>query len=190
MTDEGIYAISLVLMFPFMARERFCYLLVAFHVADLVKTTFKNTFHEPRPVFVWSDMSPHTCATSFGLPSGHSAESANFVLVLLLDQFKASRWSRATYPELNSKTSSNSPYTLAALLLLLFTYWPMVVYDRIVLGKHTLNQVLLGSQIGFWCACFSHFCLRDFVYCHVTKIINGEARITKERAMRYILTAT
>ena len=176
-------------MFPFMARERFCYFLVAFHVADFVKTTFKNSFHEPRPVFMWSDMSPHTCAMTFGLPSGHSAESANFVLVLLLDQFKPSRWSKSTYPELNSRTSSNSPYALAALLLLVFTYWPMVVYDRIVLGKHTLNQVLLGSQIGFWCACFSHFCLRDFVYCHVTKIINGETRLTKDRALKYTLNA-
>lgn len=75
------------------------------------------------------------------------------------------------------------------MLLLVFTYWPMVVYDRIVLGKHTLNQVLLGSQIGFWCACFSHFCLRDFVYCHVTKIINGETRLAKEKALKYTLNA-
>ena len=188
-TDEGIYAISLVLMFPFIAKERFWYLLIAFHVADFVKTTFKFTLHEPRPVFVWSDMSEVTCATSFGLPSGHSTESANFVLVLLLDQFKPSRWSRSAYPEMNSKTSSNSPYAFAAMLLLFFTYWPMVVYDRIVLGKHTLNQVLLGSQIGFWCACFSHFCLRDFIYSHVTEITNGEARLTKEKAIKYTLTA-
>ena len=75
------------------------------------------------------------------------------------------------------------------MLLLCFTYWPMVVYDRIVLGKHTLNQVLLGSQIGFWCACFSHFCLRDFIYSHVTEIINGEARLTKEKAIKYTITA-
>ena len=138
-TDEGIYAITLVLMFPFIAKERFWYLLIAFHVADFVKTTLKFTYHEPRPVFVWPDMPAVTCGTTFGLPSGHSTESANFVLVLLLDQFKASRWSRSTYPELNSKNTSNAPYTLAAMLLLFFTYWPMVVFDRIVLGKHTLN---------------------------------------------------
>ena len=88
---------------------------------------------------------PVGCTASFGLPSGHSTESANFVLVLLLDQFMPSKWSKITYPDLNSNTMANAPYAFAALILLFLTYWPLVIYDRIVLGKHTLNQVVLGS---------------------------------------------
>ena len=188
-TDEGIYTISLLLMLPFLSRERFWYLFIAFHVAEFVKCILKLTYHEPRPTWIWTDILPVGCSASFGLPSGHSTESANFVLVLLLDQFRASKWSRLTYPDLNTKTISNAPLAFAAMLLLFFTYWPLVVYDRILLGKHTLNQVFLGSQIGFWCACFSHFCLRDSIFRHITTISNGKMRITSDEAYKYARTA-
>ena len=135
-----------MVLLPYLSRERFWYLFIALHISEFAKCVLKMAFHEPRPTFVWADILPIGCAhASFGLPSGHSTESANFVLVLLLDQFKPSKWSKIAYPDLNSKTIATSPYAFAAIILLFFTYWPLVIYDRIVLGKHTLNQVFVGS---------------------------------------------
>ena len=114
-------------------------------MATFLNSVFKLAFHEPRPTWVWTDVSPLGCAGAFGLPSGHSCESSNFVFILLLDQFAASKWSREAYPSLNTKTPTNSPMIFVVMLLFAFTYWPLVVFDRVVLGKHTLNQVLLGS---------------------------------------------
>jgi len=50
------------------------------------------------------------------------------------------------------------------------TFWLLSLLDRIFLGKHTLNQVVLGSQLGIWCAFFSHFVLRDSIFSHFTRI--------------------
>ena len=75
------------------------------------------------------------------------------------------------------------------LIALFFTYWPLVVFDRIVLGKHTLNQALTGSLVGFWCACFTHYCLRDAIFYHVNKIANAKLRITTDEAYKYTKTS-
>ena len=40
------------------------------------------------------------------------------------------------------------------------------------LGKHTLNEGLLGTLIGTWTGCFSHFVLRDSTFNVVSKIAN------------------
>lgn len=172
-----------------MSMERFWYLLVAFQTTEFAKSVLKLSFHEPRPTWMWPDVLPIGCSSSFGLPSGHCSESANFVLILLLDQFKPSNWSRANHPNLNSKTVTNSPYAFAAVIALFFTYWPLVVFDRVVLGKHTLNQALTGSLVGFWCALFAHFCLRDSIFYHVNKLTNGKMRITADEAFKYTKTA-
>ena len=45
-----------------------------------------------------------------------------------------------------------------------------MVFDRLFLGKHTLNQVFLGSQLGFLTALFLHFCVRDILFNHIHTI--------------------
>ena len=60
-------------------------------------------------------------------------------------------------------------------------FWPLTVFDRVKLGKHALNQVLMGSLFGIWCACFNHFVLRDFVYNHVNWIhTKGASELTSK----------
>jgi len=103
--------------------------------------------------------------------------------------FKPSNWSRISHPNLNGKTVTNSPYAFAAVLVMFFTYWPLVVFDRVVLGKHTMNQAVTGSLVGFWCAAFAHFCLRDMIFFHVNKLTNGKMQITYAEAIKYARTA-
>ena len=188
-SGEGVYACTILMLLPFMSMERFWYLLIAFQTTEFAKSVLKLSFHEPRPTWVWDDVLPIGCSASFGLPSGHCSEAANFVLVILLDMFKPSNWSRANHPTLNTKTISNSPYAFAAVLMVFFTYWPLVVFDRVVLGKHTMNQAVTGSLVGFWCAAFAHFCLRDAIFFHVNKIANGKMQITYDQAAKYARAA-
>ena len=187
----GIYVPAILLLLPFISTGRFWYLMIAFQMIEYANSCiFKILYHEPRPTWVFPDVLPVGCSMSFGLPSGHSAESSSFVLVLLLDQLMASKWSRTAHPESNSKTVASARYTFVALLLLFFTYWPTVVFDRIVLGKHTLNQVVLGSLVGFWSASFAHFCLRDVIFHHVNNISNGKMKVSFKDAKEYAKTAT
>ena len=60
------------------------------------------------------------------------------------------------------------------------SFWLLNLFDRIFLGKHTLNQIFLGSQIGIWNAFFVHFVLRDSIYSHFNKLTNKVDCLTKE----------
>ena len=50
--------------------------------------------------------------------------------------------------------------------------------------------MLLGSEVGIWCACFSHFVLRDQVFCFFRKLTHDLPPIDKARAWKYILVGT
>ena len=58
-----------------------------------------------------------------------------------------------------------------ACIIFALVFWPLIVFDRIFLGKHTWNQVFLGSQLGFLTALFLHFCIRDSLHDHINYIM-------------------
>ena len=88
----------------FMSRERFWYYIIANSLSHYMQAFTKIVIHEPRPTAVWTDIWPLGCDFHFGSPSGHSLENCNILLVLLLDHFWPSEWSRNRYPELNTKS--------------------------------------------------------------------------------------
>lgn len=133
---------------------------------------------EPRPVFVWADMSNIGCSSSFGSPSGHSTNSANLCWLIILDLFFASEWSQRKYPNLNRFTPTSHTLLFVFTSLLTISCWLFVLYNRVFLGKHTLNQIVLGSQLGIWTAFFSHFVLRDSVFSHITKLTHKVETMT------------
>ena len=105
----------------------------------------KMIMSEPRPIWVWPDISETGCKTSFGSPSGHSTRSANLALMFILDLFFASEWSRKKHEGLNQMRVGTHKLTFALATLLGLSFWIFNVYNRIYIGKHTLDQVLLGS---------------------------------------------
>ena len=177
MTGGGAYAAGILILLPFISRERFWYYMLTFALQSNLVALFKFSFHDPRPTFVWKGIMSTGCSTSFGNPSGHSLEAANLPLMLILDHFVASKWSKQAYPKLNLMTKSKNPGALILFIIFGFIFWPLIVFDRLFLGKHTLNQVFLGSQIGFWLALFMHFCIRDILFNHITNISNSNHRI-------------
>lgn len=110
--------------------------------------------------------------------------------MILLDLFFPSNWSLKKMPHLNTYSPRKNPFYFTLAVLFVCTFWPLCVTDRIVLGKHTLNQVLLGSQTGIWSAFFTHFVLRDCVFSHVRRITSAGTGLDKKTARSYIFAAT
>ena len=190
LTEDHIYIIASIILSPLLSRERFWYYILGMQFATITKSNIKMIKSEPRPAWVWSDVPAYGCATSFGSPSGHSTRAANIVFMVILDVFFASSWSRKAYPHLNKISIRSHPVIFSLLVLLVITFWPLIVYDRIVLGKHTLNQVLLGSQTGIWCAFFSHYVLRDFIFSHVRRVTSAGTKLDSQTARSYIMGST
>ena len=89
------YEIAILLLSPFMSRERFWYFMISLQVANLFLTNMKMVMSEPRPYWLWTDIfAEHSCGTEFGSPSGHSIKSSNIASLVILDLFFASEWSR------------------------------------------------------------------------------------------------
>ena len=61
----------------------------------------------------------------------------------------------------------------------------MLIYDRMLLGMHTLDQVLFGTIFGVWCAAFCHIILRDRIFSHISRICHGEELLTGKQALEY-----
>ena len=185
MTFPISYDVAILFLSPFMARERFWYYMISLQVASGVKSNLKMLLAEPRPVMVWSDMSDLGCSTSFGSPSGHSTKSANLAFLVILDLFFASAWSRRKYADWNQWSAGVNKLAFGLISLLCVSFWLSIVYDRILLGMHTLNQVVLGSQVGIWCALFTHFVLRDHVHRHISNLTSKTNELTKAKAIKY-----
>ena len=75
--------------------------------------------------------------------------------------------------------------TFALVTLLGLTFWIFNMYNRIFLGKHTLDQVILGSQLGIWLGFFSHFVLRDQIFKYITRLTFKIEEMTRKRSIRY-----
>ena len=76
------------------------------------------------------------------------------------------------------------------MLVLPICYWPFIVYSRLFLGKHTLDQVFLGSQLGFLLALFMHFCMRDLIFSHITRITDLSRPLTSRKILWYFGNAS
>ena len=138
-TDDERMVLIFVAVSPFLSRERFWYYLIAAQFASFSKIVLKMIKSEPRPVWVWSDLSSLGCSDSFGSPSGHSTCSANFAFLLVLDLFFASEWSRAKYPYLNKMSVLTHKLVFCVVSVVCLAFWMLSLFDRIFLGKHTLN---------------------------------------------------
>ena len=54
-------------------------------------------------------------------------------------------------------------YWLKVLSLILgFVFVATIAYSRLFLGAHSLDQIVFGCLIGFWCGYTMHFCVQPF----------------------------
>ena len=149
----------------------------------------KLILHQPRPIWVWNDLLTVSCDKTFGAPSGHSYDVIVFTLILILDHFFASQWTRQNFPDLCKLSITSNSLSFIAISIVGTAICAITSFDIIVLGRHALNQIVLGAIIGVWVACFQHFVLRDFIYYHIARVTWNGPKLSKEDAGRYGRTA-
>ena len=108
-------------------------LLFAVYLHDLLKLAYGD----PRPFWINTILFKGNCETSYGNPSGHCLISFFFLLSLsyhicMLDKVK------------NNFTYKFFIYLTAIVLSCL------IAFSRLVLGVHSIDQVLFGSALGIW----------------------------------------
>ena len=138
-TEDHHYVWFLILMTPFMSRERFWYYIVSIQLATFTKLNLKMIFSQPRPTWIWPDVSDIGCSSSFGSPSGHATRAANFAWMAVLDLFFSSQWNRDNFPKHKQMKVGSHILVFVPVLLIALTFWILNVVDRLFLGKHALD---------------------------------------------------
>ena len=143
---------------------------VYFVIANYLKLFFAN----PRPYMLNPEIIPHYCSDTFGSPSGHSTIAAVFVIVLFFDIFHGKSKSAP-------RVFSNWLYWPA----LVFTvYWSIAIpYTRMVLGVHSLDQVLFGLSLGVISGFVLHFVVRDNLIGHIDDVIRHHEPSTSQETL-------
>lgn len=137
-----------------------CYLitLVLFY-SKFILAFLKILYQSPRPF--WSNESlsfGRKYELGYGNPSGHSFRSMLYVLII--------------YKIILDKRIGKERKTIKTIILcLLLLYTITVGLSRIVLGVHSINQVLFGFSLGIY-----SFFLLFYLFNHIINIINAYSR--------------
>ena len=106
--------------------------LISIYIGGILKIFYQNE----RPFFINSEIKVLNCEGGFGNPSNHSLLSTFFYLSLY-----------EIYVNKNEKINEKQK-NLIYFLTIIFIF--SIVFSRMFLGVHTLNQILFGSLIGFF----------------------------------------
>jgi len=131
-----------------------------FTFALIIMGITKMAYKQQRPF--WVDPTLHhkgACDSEFGNPSGHSLIAAAMAVTIALDI---------------AHHSVNHCKVLWNLLIctLAAAYFLLMGFSRVVLGVHSLNQILYGWCLGIWVALFCFFILHDFLKKRVDSILS------------------
>ena len=94
----------------------------------------KILYGEARPYWVFRDLTP-SCNGGFGNPSGHSMSSSAVYLSI---------WHIAT----NNEYFENRYFQKILLLIGFSLLIVLIIFSRLVLAAHSINQVLFGGLLG------------------------------------------
>lgn len=56
-----------------------------------------------------------------------------------------------------------------------------IMYSRLFLGVHSIDQVLYGASLGIWCAFTMQFCFRESIEKEVSELIEGRVQDLTKR---------
>jgi undecaprenyl-diphosphatase len=134
-------------------RTRCFYYVSCFTLIMVVMNVTKLSYADPRPFWVGQNVIAYGCDSSFGNPSGHTESSTGVALYLWLDYI-------ATYPE-------HAVWKKALLLLLAIGFGVSVAFSRLILGVHSIDQVVYGFLIGVWVSFTMQYCVRPLLDAHI-----------------------
>lgn len=171
-TGTENYYLMCFMLWAFVSRPRFLYLLLGFVCCDVFKNIIKLGFKGPRPLWIFPDLNCIAAEKTLATPSGHTSRASFLTLFLLLDFFCASDYARRTNPETNKLTMKTNHIRAGLLITFGVCYFSLLAYLVFILGMHTIDQLALGLQFGVWMALYLHFCWRDLLYDHVSYLTN------------------
>ena len=130
----GIGLIFIFFYFSLVKTILFCAgLILIVYLHDIMKLIY----NDPRPFWLNSILFQGKCETSYGNPSGHSLIGFYFYLSL-------------TYYLCKSIFKQYNSFIKFSIYLFSFLFAALTAFSRLVLGVHSLDQVLYGSFLGIF----------------------------------------
>ena len=146
----------------------------------LMINTLKLFHASPRPSWESSEVQTYKCYSEFGSPSGHTMLCTNFCMyvyfVYVLNE------NNKVYKMLRSVLSDQAIRFSSIAILSISTYY--MGYSRIVLGAHSINQVLYGFLLGLWTAVWVLFIVRKTLLLHLADI--RDRKLAKSEAKYFV----
>ena len=118
----------------------------AITINDFLFGTLKILIRAPRPFWIDPLLFTSTCEGGWGAPSGHACHTVATSLTLL-------------YIVLNSSEVSKNTIAKVGVSILVGTFMGVIIFSRFALSVHSLDQLILGSLIGFLSVFFFKFVL-------------------------------
>ena len=168
---------TVVMTWDFSWRDRQIYWIFLFTMTTAIMNFTKIAYHEPRPYWDNSLLFEEECSAGYGNPSGHSMMAATFAVAVILETFES------------AKGKTVSRVVICVLVGLLMTaYFILLGWSRLIVGVHSLNQVLYGWILGIWLALACHFCVREPITERARGFLkNTQTATTKEIVVVVIL---
>jgi membrane-associated phospholipid phosphatase len=190
-----------ILLFP--TRPLTFALTANFCIQLFWTNVLKMYHHSPRPFWVNEQITPDSCYTQFGNPSGHSIFAAFFAMYLYywMFHYKAPSFSEQARILREQRTTSlqndeelqihpnpvpafkEAPFATAGTVirfvsfLILLLGFLAIGLSRLILGVHSLNQVIYGFMLGLWTL--------GFVIQVVQPLCLDMVLLVKERSQKY-----
>mmetsp|Transcript_37538 Transcript_37538/g.27678 ORF Transcript_37538/g.27678 Transcript_37538/m.27678 type:complete len:207 (-) Transcript_37538:163-783(-) len=170
----------MILAFCWCSRARAFYYALLFVAITFMQCLFKNVYHAPRPYWVEPRIQAFTCSYNFGNPSGHSIDAAALFLTVIFDVYLS---------EKRYYLKANFLVIYLTCSLDLFCIF-LIGFSRMFNGVHSLDQVMLGGQMGVWLALFMHFIVREPLFNHVNHILKTHNGLVPKPFQKYILISS
>ena len=154
--DGDCYFYALSILFAMNKNYDFIFLVLCLALNLHWNNTLKMGIHDSRPQFddpSIATINAGTCAGEFGNPSGHALITSQYFtsgLLFCLTEYKSFFESNRVLK--NSLKVFCVIFTLGVLLC------------RIYLGRHSIDQILLGATLGSLTAHFLHYCFKPHMF--------------------------
>jgi membrane-associated phospholipid phosphatase len=157
------FAVNYLPMYYFLQvpsqRARALYYALGIFGTSLIYAWLKLAFQDPRPSWVKDEIINFDCiSVDYGNPSGHTTLSVSILALLQVDLHSEIK-TGADLPSWIKSTIFRVFFFLFSIALVLVIMW-----TRMVLGVHNLDQLILGIAVGLWAAALFHWIVGESIF--------------------------
>lgn len=130
------YGVIIFFAYNFLNIYKSAFLIFILFICTFLTGFLKMIYMNPRPYFMSNDILSVSHEKGWGNPSGHSLTAVCFFLSLWRIMFQSKY--------LKYKENLKSYSFLSTLILIFF-----IMYSRVLIAAHSLNQIIFGGLLGF-----------------------------------------